>query len=126
MITENLSMLEAAMVNDAEARNVVCKLMQRCDLIDAQHASLSHVLAKKDPQEYTRLLETAERINPMITQVLATISDSRRQAYAAIEDPNADWCNAVISWLDERGPITLSREQTYKVMGLMLSNEPDL
>jgi hypothetical protein len=119
-------MPEAAMVNDTEARNVVRKLMQRCDLIDAQHASLSHVLAKKDPQEYARLLETAERINPMITQVLATIDDTRRQAYAAIEDANADWCNAVMSWLDEKGPIILSREQTYKVMGLMLPNEPDL
>ena len=103
-------------MDDAETRNVVRKLMQRCDLLDAQYASLCYILAKKDPEEYTRTLEAAEAIGPKITQTLAIISESRQRAYAAIEDANADWYEAVNAWLDEKGPIILSREQVHKIM----------
>jgi hypothetical protein len=110
-------------VNDAEARNVVRQLMQRFDSIDVQHTSLTHVLAKEDPQEYTRLLETAEKITPKIAQVLAIIDDARRHAYAALDDRNANWCEAVLSWLNKKGPTTLSTEQGFKATDLMSSDE---
>jgi hypothetical protein len=113
------------MLSDAEARNVVRQLMQRFDLIDAQHASFLHVVAKKDPQEYSRLLEAAEKITPNVTQVLAIADDLRRQAYVSLDDPNADWCQPVLSWLNQKGPINLTRDQADKMMRLMMSDEVD-
>jgi hypothetical protein len=114
------------MVDDTEARNVVRQLMQRFDSMDARHASFAHVVAEKDPQEYARLLETAEKVISRVTQALAIADDVHRQALAALDDPNADWCNAVLSWLNQKGPITLTREQGHKIMRLMDSGELDL
>jgi hypothetical protein len=116
---------ERTVVNDTDARNIVRQLMERFDSIDIQHTSLTHVLAKKDPQEYTRLLETAEKIAPKIAEVLAIIDEARRRAYVALDDRNANWYEAVLAWLNEKGPTTLSTEQGFKAMDLTLSDELD-
>jgi hypothetical protein len=44
-----------AMPSDSEVRDVVRQLMRRFDSMDARYASFLHVVAKKDPEEYTRL-----------------------------------------------------------------------
>jgi hypothetical protein len=41
------------MPSDSEVRDVVRQLMRRFDSMDAQFASFLHVVAKKDPEEYT-------------------------------------------------------------------------
>jgi len=48
------------MVNDAEAREAVRQLMKRFEFIAAQAGAMAYVLAKRDSQEYARLLEAAE------------------------------------------------------------------
>jgi len=46
------------MVDDGEARDAVRQLMKRLEFIDAQSGALAYVLAKRDSQEYARLLES--------------------------------------------------------------------
>jgi hypothetical protein len=95
-----------AMVSDAEARNAVLHLMKRFDLIQAQHLGLAYVLAKRDSEEYARLLEAADEAITAVIQPLADADVERGQVYAALDDPNADWCKAVLSMLDQ-GPTIL-------------------
>jgi hypothetical protein len=97
--------------------------MRRFDSMDARYASFLHVVAKKDPEEYTRLLDTSERIIPKVTKVLAIGNTLHRQVYESLNDPNADWCKAMLSWLTREGPIILTREQIFESMRLMESDE---
>ena len=100
------------MVNDTEARDAVRQLMKRFDLINLQHLGLACVLAKRDVNEYARLLEAAEKAMPMVMQVASVGDDLHGQVYAALDDPNADWCKAVLSMLNQ-GPIILTREKIW-------------
>ena len=52
--------MTGSMVNDAEAREAVRQLMKRFEFIAAQAGAMAYVLAKRDSQEYARLLEAAE------------------------------------------------------------------
>ncbi len=61
------------MASDGEARNAVLHLMKRFDLIQAQHLGLAYVLAKRDSEEYARLLEAADQA---ITTVIQPLADS--------------------------------------------------
>lgn len=92
------------MVSDIEARNAVRQLMKRFDLIQAQHLGLAYVLAKRDAAEYARLLDAAEGVIPTVIQPAAEADVLHSQVYAALDDPNADWCQAVLSMLSH-GPI---------------------
>jgi hypothetical protein len=112
------------MPSDSEVRDVVRQLMRRFDSMDARYASFLHVVAKKDPEEYTRLLDTSERIIPKVTKVLAIGDTMHRQVYESLDDPNADWCKVVLSWLNQKGPIILTREEGFERMRLMESDEP--
>ncbi len=112
------------MPSDSEVRDVVRQLMRRFDSMDARYASFLHVVAKKDPEEYTRLLDTSERITPKVTKVLAVGDILHRRVYESLDEPNADWCKAVLSWLNQKGPIILTREQGFERMRLMESDEP--
>jgi len=96
------------MASDGEARNAVLHLMKRFDLIQAQHLGLAYVLAKRDSEEYARLLEAADQAITTVIQPLADSDVKRGQVYAALDDPDADWCKAVLSMLDQ-GPIILTR-----------------
>jgi hypothetical protein len=111
------------MPSDSEVRDVVRQLMRRFDSMDARYASFLHVMAKKDPEEYTRLLDTSERIIPKVTKLLAIGDTLHRQVYESLDDPDADWCKAVLSWLNQNGPIILTREQMFESMRLMESDE---
>ena len=92
------------MVSDTEARNAVRQLMKRFDLIQTQHLGLAYVLAKKDATEYARLLDAAEGVIPTVIQPAAEADVLHSQVYAALDNPNADWCQAVLSMLNQ-GPI---------------------
>src|SRR5207244_6408665 len=93
-----------AMVSDTEARNAVRQLMKRFDLIQAQHLGLAYVLAKRDAAEYAQLLDSAERVIPTVIQPAAEADVLHSQVYAALDNPSADWCKAVLSMLNQ-GPI---------------------
>lgn len=58
------------MPGNSEVRDVVRQLMWRFDSMDARYTSFLHVVAKKDPEEYTRLLDTSERITPKVPRFL--------------------------------------------------------
>jgi hypothetical protein len=76
------------MVGDAEARDAVRQIVKRLELIAAQGGALAYVLAKRDPQEYARLLE-------------------------ALDDPRADWSKAVMAMLN-RGGIELTGKRAIE------------
>jgi len=92
------------MVSDTEARNAVRQLMKRFDLIQAQHLGLAYVLAKRDAAEYAQLLDSAERVIPTVIQPAAEADVLHSQVYAALDNPSADWCQAVLAMLNQ-GPI---------------------
>ncbi len=92
------------MVNDTEARNAVRQLMKRFDFIQAQHLALAYVLANRDAAEYARLLDAVEGVIPTVIQPATEADAMHSQVYAALDDPNADWCQAVLSMLNQ-GPI---------------------
>jgi hypothetical protein len=121
--TKNTGLQEAQMPSDREVRDVVRQLMRLFDSMDARYASFLYVVAEKDPEEYTRLLDTSERITPRVTKVLAVGDSLHRQVYESLDDPNADWCKAMLSWLTREGPIILTREQGCECMRLMESDE---
>jgi hypothetical protein len=101
------------MVNDAEARDAVRELMKRFEFIAAQAGAMAFVLAKRDSQEYARLLEAAE---VALKTVIQPISDADRDwsvVYAALDDPRADWSKAVVAILN-RGAIELTGEQAIE------------
>jgi Skp family chaperone for outer membrane proteins len=98
------------MVDDTEARDAVRQLMKRFDLINAQHLGLAYVLAERDAEEYARLLEAAGKAITTVIQPVADADVQRGQVYTALDDPNADWCKAVLSMLNQ-GPIILTRDQ---------------
>ena len=95
------------MVSDAEARNAVRQLLKRFDLIQAQHLGLAYVLAKRASEEYARLLEAAEEAIATVIQPLADTDVHRGKVYTALDNPSADWCQEVLSMLNQ-GPIELA------------------
>jgi hypothetical protein len=111
------------MVNDIEARDAVRQLMKRYDSINAQYLGMTYVLVQRDANEYARLLEATEKAIPTVIQIAAVGDEVHGQVYAALDDPNADWCKAVFSMLNQ-GPIILTRDQTDQIMRLMRRDEP--
>jgi hypothetical protein len=92
------------MINDTEARETVRQLMRQFEAVAVQALGMAYVLAKKDKEEYARLIEAAERVIPTVIQPLVDADSQRREVYAALDDPGADWCGALRGMLD-RGPI---------------------
>jgi hypothetical protein len=110
------------LVSDSEARDAVRQLMDRFETISSQGNALAYVLAKKDLNEYARLLEAAERAIPTVVQPLVDADPLRGQVHAALDDPNGDWPKAVMSMLN-RGPIILTGDQALDQIRRL--NEPD-
>ena len=111
------------MVNDIEARDAVRQLLKRYDSVNAQYLGMTYVLVQRDANEYARLLEATEKANPTVIQIAAVGDEVHGQVYAALDDPNADWCKAVFSMLNQ-GPIILTRDQTGQIMRLVRRDEP--
>jgi hypothetical protein len=110
------------MVDDVEARDAVRQLMKRFEFMAAQGDAMAYVLAKRDSQEYARLLEAAE---VALRTVIQPISDADRDwsaVYAALDDPRADWSKAVVAMLNQ-GPIEFTGEQAIERFKFMQSLE---
>jgi hypothetical protein len=110
------------MVGDAEARDAVRQLVKRLELIAAQGGALAYVLAKRDPQEYARLLEAAE---VALKTVIQPISDADRDCssiYEALDDPRADWSKGVMAMLN-RGGIELTGRRAIEGIKFVQSLE---
>jgi hypothetical protein len=99
------------MFSDIDARNAVRQLMQRVDVINAQRLGLAYVLAERDSAEYERLLDAAEAVISTVIQPIANADAFRGQVYAALDDENEDWCEAVLAMLNQ-GPINIPRGHT--------------
>jgi len=98
------------MASDEQARNAVRRLVQRLETIAAQGSAMAYVLARKDLTEYARLLEASELAEKTVIQPILDAEGERREVYAALDDPNADWTRAVLAML-ERGPVVFSADE---------------
>jgi hypothetical protein len=101
------------MVDDSEARDAVRQLMKRFEFIAAQGGALAYVLAKRDSQEYARLLEAAEVALKTVIQPMSNADQDWSAVYAALDDPRADWSKAVVAMLN-RGAIESTGEQAIE------------
>jgi hypothetical protein len=110
------------MVDDAEARDAVRQLMKRFEIIAAQGNAMAYVLAKRDSQEYARLLEAAEVAMKTVIQPLSEADQDSSEVYAALDDPRADWSKAVVAMLN-RGAIVFTGEQAIERLKFMQSLE---
>ena len=111
------------MATDAESRDAVRQFMKSRDLLDARWAALAYVLVKRDPKEYEKLLEAAEKAIPFVTKLLEVGDDLHKQVYIALDDPNADWPKALLAWLNLKGPIVLTRDQASQALQIW-ADEP--
>ena len=103
------------MADDAEARDAVRQLVKRFEFIAAQGGSMAYVLAKRDSQEYARLLDAAEVALKTVIQPISDADGDWSAVYEALDDPRADWSKAVVTMLN-RGPIELWGQQALERM----------
>src|SRR5260370_40279113 len=101
------------MVSDAEARDAVRKLMKRFEFIAAQGGAMAYVLAKRDSQEYARLLEAAEVALKTVILPMNDADKDSNAVYAALDDPHAEWSKAVVAMLNQ-GAIEFTGEQAIE------------
>jgi hypothetical protein len=112
----------SSMVDDAEARDAVRQLMKRFEFIAAQGLAMAYVLAKRDSQEYARLLEAAEVALKTVIQPTIDADQDSRAVHTALDDPRADWSKAVVAMLN-RGANEFTGEEAIKRMKFMQSLE---
>ncbi len=112
----------SSMVDDAEARDAVRQLMKRFEFIASQGLAMAYVLAKRDSQEYARLLEAAEVALKTVIQPINDADQDSSEVYAALDDPGADWTKAVAAMLN-RGAIVFTGEQGIEQFKFMQSLE---
>jgi hypothetical protein len=110
------------MVDDAEARDAVRQLMKRFEFIAAQAGAIAYVLAKRDSQEFARLLEAAEVAMKTVIQPISDADGVSSAVYAALDDPRADWSKAMVAMLN-RGAIEFTGEQAIERFKFMQSLE---
>jgi len=105
------------MVNDAEARTAVRQLMERFDITCAQLLGMAYVLARKNPDEYARLLEAADKAIAAVIQPMINTDVQRMQVYAALDDPSMNWCKPLLDMLNQ-GAVTLTVDQAIDQLRL--------
>jgi hypothetical protein len=66
------------------------------------------------------LLDAAEAITPTVVQPIADADVLHGRVYAALDEPNADWCKAVLAMLNQ-GPINISKDEVWRAV---LENTP--
>jgi hypothetical protein len=110
------------MADDAEARDAIRQLVKRFEFIAAQGGAMAYVLAKRDSQKYARLLEAAEVAMKIVIQPISDADGEFSAAYAALDDPRADWSKAVTAMLN-RGPIEFTGEQAIERIKFVQSLE---
>ena len=114
--------MAGAIVDDAEARDAVRQLMKRFEIIAAQGGAMAFVLAKKDSQEYARLLDAAEVALKTVIQPISDLDRDWSAVYAALDDPRADWSKAVVAMLN-RGATELWGQEALERMKFVQSLE---
>lgn len=105
--------MAGSIVDDVDARDAVGQLMKRFEFRAAQGGALAYVLAKRDSQEYARLLEAAEVALKTVIQPMSEVDQDGSAVYAALDDPKADWSKAVVAMLN-RGAIEHTGEQAIE------------
>ena len=110
------------MADDAEARDAVRQLVKRFEFIAAQGGAMAFVLAKRDSQEYARLLDAAEVALKTVIQPISDADGDWSAVYEALDDPRADWSKAVVTMLN-RGPIELWGQQALERIKFVQSLE---
>ncbi len=110
------------MVGDGEARNAVRALMKLFDSVSEQYFGLAYVLAKRDRHRYERLLEAAEIATKTVIHPLKEADTGHGQVYRALDDPDADWSQAVLAML-KQGPIEFTGNRAIERLELMQSLE---
>ena len=110
------------MADDGEARDAVRQLMKRFELIAMQAGAIAYVLAKRDSQEFARLLEAAEVAMKTVIQPISDADGVSSAVYAALDDPCADWSKAVVAMLNQGG-IEFTGQQAIERFKLMQSLE---
>jgi hypothetical protein len=81
------SQVAGSIVDDAEARDAVRQLLKRFEVIAAQAGAIAYVLAKRDSQEFARLLEAADVAMKTVIQPLCDADGVASAVYAALDDP---------------------------------------
>jgi hypothetical protein len=114
--------MEGSMVDDAEARDAVRQLLKRFEVIADQAGAIAYVLAKRDSQEFGRLLEAADVAIKTVIQPLSDADGVASAVHAALDDPRADWSKAVVAKLDQ-GVIEFTGEQAIERFKFMQSLE---
>jgi hypothetical protein len=110
------------MVDDTEARDAVRQLMKRFEFTAAQGGALAYVLAKRDKQEYARLLEAAEVALKTVVQPTIDADTDSSAVYAALDDPTADWSKTVVAMLN-RGANEFTGEEAVEQIKFIQSLE---
>src|SRR5258708_40157321 len=101
------------MIDDEEARDAVRQLMKRFEFIAAQGLAMAYVLAKRDSQEYARLLEAAEGAVQTVILPMNDADQDSNAVYAALDDPHAELSKAVVALLNQ-GAIEFTCEQAIE------------
>jgi len=82
-------------------------LMRRFDDINLQRLGMACALAGMEPTEYAKFQEVAAQEEVEVRKI---IGEQHSAVYAALDDPNGDWCKAVLAVLDTR-PIVRSNSR---------------
>jgi hypothetical protein len=90
-----------SMVDDEEPRDAVRQLVKRFEFYASQGLAMAYVLAKTDSQEYARVLEATEVALKTVVQPINDADEGASAAYAALDDPGADWTKVVVAMLDQ-------------------------
>jgi hypothetical protein len=83
------------MYDDAEARQTVRELVKTLEAISDRSGALAFVVARKNPNEYERLLESAGRAEEFILKPMMELDPDLKNVYAALDNPASNWCEAI-------------------------------
>lgn len=108
------------MHSDAEARETVRELFKQLEGFSARSGALAFVVARRNPQEYERILESAKRAEEFIGRPMMAMDSEFKSVYAALDDPQSNWCEAVKAML-KPGPRVWSGDEALAQMQHMNS-----
>lgn len=106
------------MYDDAEARKTVRELIQCFEAFAARSTGLAFVVARKDPREYERILESAERAEEFIAKPMLAADPKFQNIYAALDNADSNWCEAIKAML-KPGPNSLYGDEAFARMEFM-------
>jgi hypothetical protein len=87
------------MYSDAEARQTVRELVKSLEAFSARSGGLAFVVARSNPQEYERILDSAKRAEEFIGKPMMAADPEFKNVYAALDNPESNWCDAIRAML---------------------------